>query len=78
MNNWTARPAALAIAASLCAGCAGTGSNACPPLIDYTREFARALALEVEAMGADMVTPDAIADYLVLRDQVRACRQEGP
>jgi hypothetical protein len=77
MSNWNARLAALAIATSSCAGCGATGSSPCPPLVDYDSQFASALAEEIEAMGKDVVTPTAIADYMLLREQVRACRQEG-
>ncbi len=72
------RRIALAIAASLCAACAPTGSSPCPPLAVYTPDMTTRLADEIEAMAADAVTPEVIADYFVLRRQIAACREAGP
>lgn len=67
----------LALAPSLLSAC-GTGSysGACPPLREYTREFQNELADEVVALPPAAVRiPEALSDYAVLRDQVRACRR---
>ena len=77
MSNFGRRLGVLATVASLSSGCGATVSSPCPPLVNYTEDFSRKLAKEIEAMLPGMVTPDVIADYMTLRDQVRACRQEG-
>ncbi len=77
MNSFGRRLAALAIATSLSSGCAATVSSPCPPLVNYDENSTEKLASEIEAMQPGMVTPSVIADYMLLREQVRACRQEG-
>lgn len=49
----------------------------CPPLKAYSAERQKALAAELAALPHESVIPDVLADYKVLRDQVRACRAEG-
>ena len=78
MNNFAMPPIALAIATLWSSGCAPTGSDGCPVLVNYAPEVSARLAEEIESMAPGMITPDIIADYFVLRQQVRACRQEGP
>ena len=78
MNNCARRLIALAIVASSSGACAPTASSPCPPLVNYTAEQSQMLAEEIERMTPDMVTPDIVADYLVLRGQVRTCRQVWP
>jgi hypothetical protein len=78
MNSFVTPPIALAIAAIWSSACAPTASSGCPPLVAYPPALAARLAEEIESMGPDMVTPDIVADYLVLREQVRICRQDGP
>ncbi|PZQ45020.1 MAG: hypothetical protein DI551_08760 [Micavibrio aeruginosavorus] len=61
---------------SLLTACAGVNSKpitACPPIKEYSREFQRKLAAEIEAAPADAVFPAALKDYAVLRVQIRAC-----
>ena len=56
-------------------GCAGESSNgvtACPPIKEYSREFQRKLAAEIESAPADAVFPIALQDYAMLRHQIRA------
>jgi hypothetical protein len=68
---------ALAAATIWCAGCATAdfdSANICPPLKDYSRDEATRLAAEVESLDEDAMIVTALADYVVLRDQVRACR----
>lgn len=52
-----------------------TSSSACPPVRDYPKAFVGQLAAELAALPAGTAIEDAIADYIVLRDQVRACRR---
>ena len=78
MNNCVTRSIALAIATLWSSGCATTGSDGCPALVNYAPEVSARLAEEIESMAPGMITPDIITDYFVLRQQVRACRQEGP
>jgi hypothetical protein len=76
------KPKSLAVVLSTatiwCAGCATAGfdgAGVCPPLKQYSREEALRLAAEIERLdGAPMIVT-ALADYVVLRDQVRACRK---
>lgn len=76
---WKPPLAALAIAASLLAGCATGGSErgvaaACPPVVEYSVEFQERAAAEVENLPTDSAVPEMLSNYAVLRDQVRACR----
>ncbi|MCI0430003.1 MAG: hypothetical protein L0210_05605 [Rhodospirillales bacterium] len=71
--NWRQRTAALAMAASLLAACA-PASSSCPPLVDYDRATLAQVASELERLGAGSATSQLIADYGVLRAQIRACR----
>lgn len=64
------------IAALLLSGCetASSDSSACPTVVEYTREEQARAADELEALPVDSVLEGMLADYGVLRDQVRACR----
>ena len=71
--------ALLVTVTTLCAGCAtGAGSDACDliPLRVYDAGFNQRLAGEVETADAGAAWPEAVADYIALRDAVRACRNE--
>ena len=75
---WKPRLVALAIAASLLAGCATGGSErgvaaACAPVVEYSAELQLQAAAEVEMLSADSVLARMLSDYAVLRDQARAC-----
>ena len=75
---WKPRLAALAIAASLLAGCATGGSEggvsaACPPVVEYSAEFQERAAAEVEVLPADSSLSEMLSDYAVMRDQARVC-----
>ena len=54
-------------------GCA-TGNFDCPPLKTYSQEFLSKVADELAPMPPDAATPEAMADYSVLREQIRQCR----
>ncbi len=68
----------LALAMSLCAGCATRGSESgrflCPPLRTYSAAFNEKLAAELAAAPEGSPLVEAITDYFVLRRQVAACR----
>lgn len=59
----------------LLCGCAtDVNPGPCPPLKGYTPEQNQKLADEIDALPGDAITIDIIADYMTLRDQVRACQ----
>lgn len=76
---WTRPRVALVIVMLLLSGCAGVGfdrvaAGACPPVVAYSpAEQARA-ADEVAALPEGAVIVEWLADYAVLRGQVRGCR----
>lgn len=55
-------------------GCSGIAplDNTCPPLVSYDEPFQRQLATEMEEAGSAIW--QVVADYLALRDMMRACR----
>ena len=70
----------LAIAANLLSACATGGSDGrapCPPIVDYTSAERERAAGEVEALPEDSMIVRMLSDYVVLRDQVRACQQNN-
>lgn len=78
MPNFVRRWTLPVLAASLLTACAGVNSDpacVCPPIKEYSREFQRKLASEIEAAPADAVFPVALQDYAVLRSQLRVCRR---
>jgi hypothetical protein len=46
----------------------------CPPLREYDRAFMERLADEMEQAATNSAMVQAIIDYRMLRDIVRACR----
>lgn len=54
------------------AGCTTTVATSCLPLRSYDVAFTDALATEIEQAPEDAVWPEAIGDYRLLRDQIRA------
>jgi len=74
---WTRPQTALAIATLLLSACAGDGSEAppgaCPPVVAYSEAEQARVADEVAALPEDALIVGWLADYAVLRDQVRAC-----
>ena len=60
-------------------GCA-TGSSkqrsafVCPPVVEYPREEQRRVADEVDALPEGAVIVQWLADYSVLRGQLRVCQ----
>lgn len=73
MPNFVPRWMLLVLAVSLLTACAGVNSNpitACPPIKEYSREFQRKLADEIEAAPIDAIWPQAIQDCALLRMQL--------
>jgi hypothetical protein len=50
-----------------------SAASACPPLVEYSRAEQAKVAEEVAAMPENARIVDWLADYAVLRAQVRAC-----
>ena len=75
MRNLMQRWKLLVAVLSLLSGCGEGSSNpvtVCPPIKEYTHEFQRKLADEIEAAPADAHFPIALQDYALLRHQLRA------
>ena len=75
---WKRQLAALAIATSLLSGCATVGSDgggpgACPPVVEYSREFQARAAEELALLPEGSAVVEMLSDYAVMRDQARAC-----
>nr|WP_108483534.1 hypothetical protein [Oceaniglobus ichthyenteri] len=76
---WTKPAAVLATAMISLTGCA-TGSSehlstsVCPPVLAYTLEEQRRVADEVDALPEGSVIVGWLADYMVLRGQLRVCQ----
>jgi hypothetical protein len=62
----------LIAVALVLASCSTTKATSCIPLTEYTQGFSEALAGEVERAAPGAVWPDAIANYLTLRAQIKA------
>jgi hypothetical protein len=74
MLNCVPRLMLLALAVSLLTACAGVNSNpvtACLPIKEYSREFQRKLADEIETASTKAAFLVALQDYALLRMQVR-------
>jgi hypothetical protein len=50
-----------------------TAASACPPVVEYSRAEQAQVADEVAALPKNARLVDWLADYAVLRAQVRAC-----
>ena len=75
---WRLRLAALVIVTSWLTGCATAGSEtddvgACPPVVEYSREFQTRAAEELELLPNGSAVVEMMGDYAVMRDQARAC-----
>lgn len=76
---WRRPLAVLVIATSLLTGCAKAGFEpnglaACPPVVDYSRELQGQAAEELALLPDGSAVVEMMADYFVMRDQVRSCR----
>ena len=75
---WTPPGAALVAATIFLTGCAGVSSEtppgACPPLVADSRAEQARVTKEVAALPEGAMIVGWLADYAVLRDQVRHCK----
>ena len=76
---WRQRLAVLAIAMSWLTGCATAGFEAnglaaCPPVVEYSREFHARAAEELAMLPDGSAVVEMMGDYAVMRDQARSCR----
>ena len=76
---WRRRLAVLVIGTSWLTGCATAGFEAnglaaCPPVVDYSREFQARAADEFVLLPDGSAVVEMMRDYAVLRDQARNCR----
>ncbi len=76
---WRLRLAVLAIATISLTGCATGGSyggslEACPPIVEYSRELQAQAAEELALLPEGSAIAEMLADYAVMREQARACR----
>lgn len=60
-------------------GCATVGSetggiSACPPVVEYSRDLRARAADELLLLPERSVLAEMMSDYVVLREQARACR----
>ncbi len=74
---WRRRLAVLVIATSWLTGCGtagfeATGSAACPPVVEYSREFQARVAEELALLPDESLVVEMMGDYAVMRDQARS------
>jgi hypothetical protein len=71
------RPVVLAAVMILLSACARVDSEnpvgLCPPILHYSKDEKTLVADEVTALHEDAKIIDWLADYAVLREQVRSC-----
>ena len=74
---WMQPTAALAAAMILLSGCEGVGFDArpgaCPSVVGYSRAEQMRVAEEIATLPEGALIIGWLADYAVLRDQVRHC-----
>jgi hypothetical protein len=63
----------------LLTGCATEGFEAggvaaCPPVVEYSREFQARTAEELAKLPDGSAVVEMMRDYAVIRDQARVCR----
>jgi len=72
------RLAVLVVATSLLTGCATAGFEtngvaACPPVVEYSREFQARAAEELAMLHDGSAIVEMMGDYAVLREQLLIC-----
>ena len=75
---WRPRRVALGLATSLLTGCATVGSDlgglgACPPVVEYSREFQARAAEQLALLPERSAVEEMLSDYAVMREQARLC-----
>lgn len=75
---WMQPRTVLAAGTILLTGCAEASfegsASACPPVVEYNREEQARVAEEVAALPEGALIIGWLADYAVLRDQVKHCK----
>jgi hypothetical protein len=74
------RRVALVLATIWLSGCAAVGSDggavgACPPVVEYSREFQVRAAEELALLPGGSAIAEMLSDYAVMREQTRICRK---
>ena len=72
------RRVALGLVTIWLSGCATGGFDggelgACPPVVQYSKEFQTRAAEEMALLPENSAAVEMLSDYAVLRDQMRAC-----
>ena len=72
------RRGALVLATISPSGCATVSSDvgghgACPPVVEYSREFLAQAAAELALLPEESAIAEMLADYAVMREQARGC-----
>ena len=75
---WKRRLVVPVIATSWLTGCATAvfdheGARACPPVVEYRREFQARAAEELALLPDGSAIVAMMGDYAVIREQVRVC-----
>ena len=75
---WRRRLAVLVIATSWLTGCATAGFErdgvaACPPVVEYSREFQARAAEELALLPEGSAIVEMLSNYVTMRDQARTC-----
>jgi len=75
---WRRRLVVLLVGASWLTGCATAGFEAvgvaaCPPVVEYSREFQARAAGEMAMLPDGSAVVEMVADYAAMRDQARVC-----
>ena len=76
---WRRRLVVLALATSFLSACATGGSEpggiiACPPVVEYGRDFQARAADELLLLPDPSALVEMLSDYALMREQARACR----
>jgi len=80
MPNFALRWTPLALVLISLSACGTANSNpacVCPPIKEYSREFQKKLADEIEDAPAGAVWPLSVQDYTILRGQITVCIKNG-
>jgi hypothetical protein len=77
-GRWMRQLAVLAIATSLLSGCATAGFEAngvaaCPPIVEYNREFQARAAEELASLPNGSAVNEMMGDDAVIRVLAHAC-----
>ena len=76
---WRRRLTVLVVATSWLIGCTTAGFEvggvaACPPVVEYSREFQARAAEEMAMLPDGLAIAEMLNDYAVMREQARMCR----